>query len=400
MDYYIYIVLLVVSLATYVISIFSQKYVDESSEDNKYIEKYNNNYQRYNFLTNLIQIMSYSTVILILYYIIFNIISEYSTTIKITTYITSVILMSTIILLTQKYLFEKSTKKINNIFLRTTLFISNSLTPIEIITKRIGYSDKKEFDIESEKELYKAIDEAESNSIIENSEKMMIKGVLELDDTLVREIRVPRPDIESINARTNINEIYESVKNKPHTRYPIINEDNKSVVGYLDVKDILSMSQDLRTDIKAKDIARDIIVVPETTTISKLLQKFQNENKQIATIINEWGTPEGIVTIEDIIEIIVGDIKDEFDKRKDEPEIRIIDESNYITNGSTSIKEFDKMADTSISEVTNKDTIAGLILEELGYIPQVDDMISTENMEISIKDIENKRIETVHIKIL
>ncbi len=231
----------------------------------------------------------------------------------------------------------------------------------------------------------------------------MIERVFELDDTVVRDVMVPRPDVVSVPADLSLSELRSLIIDEGHTRYPVLEgEGNDQVLGFVDVKDVLraseaAESEDESQPITAGDLARELTVVPETSQIDDLLTQFQGDRGQMAAVIDEWGVFEGIATVEDIIEVIVGDIQDEFDTFDPEPSIERRDDGSYVVSGGVSISEVNEALDADF-ESEDFGTIGGLVLDQLGRAPEVGDQIEVDGYLLAVDRVEGARISTVVIR--
>lgn len=248
-----------------------------------------------------------------------------------------------------------------------------------------------------EDELRESLRKSKEEGLLNELEFRMIRSVLELDDTTVKEILVPQPDIESIPSDMLLSNIPEYISDKTHTRYPVVEDNQEKVIGYIDVKDIVSMrSDDTVEEMKAKDVVRDIPIFPETTRVDELLVSLQEDNKQMAAVIDEWGSLEGIVTIEDIIEVIVGEIRDDFDDPTEEPKIQKT-EGHYDVDGHVPIRRFNRVLGTEYTVEDGAETVAGLILSEVGEVPDEDDEIQIGEIQFVIDTVSDNRISKIEV---
>jgi len=180
-----------------------------------------------------------------------------------------------------------------------------------------------------------------------------------------------------------------------YTRYPVINE-SEQVIGFIDVKDILRISEsvDETESITARDLARDIVVVPETLRVDELLAKFQSEQRQMAVVIDEWGAFEGLVTVEDVVEEVVGDIRDQFDLEEPNPSIERLDTGGYTIDGDVPLTAVNETLNTSF-ESEDFDTLGGFVLSRLGRAPEPSDTIEEEDYQLRVDEVDGARISTV-----
>ncbi|RRJ31836.1 hemolysin family protein [Halocatena pleomorpha] len=249
----------------------------------------------------------------------------------------------------------------------------------------------------TEEEIRTVLSRAGREGQIDTTEVEMIERVFMLDDTTARAVMVPRPDVVTIESDRSLAEVRSLILEADHTRYPVLDaEDPNQVIGFIDVKDVLraTESDDRSPDTTARDIVRDIPVVPETTPISDILAQFQRERGQMAVVIDEWGVFEGLVTIEDIIEQVVGDIRDEFDT--DEPSIDRREDA-YVVDGAVTVSAVNERLDTDF-ETDEFGTIGGLVLDQLGRAPDVGDRITVDDYVLSVAEVEGARIASVVIR--
>ncbi|ELY88022.1 hemolysin family protein [Natrialba taiwanensis] len=257
----------------------------------------------------------------------------------------------------------------------------------------------------SEEELRMALSRAGEEGNVAIEEVQMVERVFELDDVTVREVMVPRPDVRSVPADTPLPELRHLIVDEGHTRYPIVDADDPDqVVGLVDAKDVIRASEtiadatDSSTPITAGELARALPVVPETTTVGELLAELQEEQAQMAAIIDEWGVLEGIVAIEDIVEVVVGDIRDEFDVAAREPSID--DEQRAdgtVVDGGVTVTALNDALKSDFEHDT-VETVGGLVLDRLGRPPETGDQVTIEGYEFEVTAVEGMRVSTVVVR--
>ncbi|WP_436935082.1 hemolysin family protein [Halovenus marina] len=249
-----------------------------------------------------------------------------------------------------------------------------------------------------EREIRRVLARSGEKGHVDTAEVEMIESVFDLDDTLVREVMVPRPDVVSVTGDATLTELRSVILDAGHTRYPVISEDGDEAAGFLDVKDVLRASEaDDEGETTADDIAREILVVPETTTISDLLLQFRANQQQMAAVIDEWGAFEGIATIEDVVEAVVGDLRDEFDTDESEPSIRQQDEGVYEIDGGVPLSVVNDTLDADF-ESEGFETLGGLILERLDRTPELDDTIEEAEYTLTVTGVDGARIVAVRVE--
>ena len=249
-----------------------------------------------------------------------------------------------------------------------------------------------------ERELLRVLTRSGEEGDIDAREVRMTKRVFDLDDLAIREVMVPRPDVVSVPADASLSELRSIVLEAGHTRYPVLDADDEDqVVGFVDVKDVMRANAAETADYESVDgIAREIMVVPETMAVGELLMEFREEHQQMAAVIDEWGTFEGIATVEDVVEAVVGDLRDEFDRDEREHSIRQRDDTGYDIDGGTALSEVNEELGTDFESV-EVDTIGGLVLERLNRAPERGDRVEVDSYVIEVTAVEGTRISTVWI---
>jgi len=249
-----------------------------------------------------------------------------------------------------------------------------------------------------ERELRRVLAQSGEEGDIDVAEVAMIERVFELDDTAVREVMIPQPDVVSVAADATLAELRATVFDAGHTRYPVVEAgDRTQVVGFVDVKDVLEASEHDGEGTTAGDIARDVLVVPETTTINEVLMQFRSEHQQMAAVIDEWGAFEGIATVEDVVEAVVGDLRDEFDVDDREPAVRRREDGSFDVDGGVSLAALNDALDADF-EHPAVETVAGLVLDQLDRAPEADDRVEVDGYAFVVTSVDGSRIATLRIK--
>ena len=262
-------------------------------------------------------------------------------------------------------------------------------------TRLIGIPPASETDETlDEREIRRVLSRSGSEGEIDTEEVEMIERVFELDDTNVREVMIPCPDVVSIPADATVESIRAIVKSEMHTRYPVVEAGNDDqVVGFIDVKDVLEASEG-DADVTAGDLTREIMVVPETTPINELLLQFRADQQQMAAVIDEWGALEGIATVEDVVEAVVGDLRDEFDTVSDEPAVERRESGGFEIDGGVSLSEVNDVLGVNL-DAEGFDTVAGLVLDRLNRAPETGDTVEEGDYRFEVTAVDAKRILTV-----
>ena len=264
-------------------------------------------------------------------------------------------------------------------------------------TRALGVPPASETDETlGERELLRVLTRSGEEGDIDTTEVKMIERVFDLDDIVVREVMVPRPDVVSVTADTSLSDFQSIILEAGHTRYPVLDADDDQVIGFVDVKDVLRSKVESGDAELVGDIAHEIVIVPETMALSDLLRQFRENQQQMVAVIDEWGAFEGVATVEDVVEALVGDLRDEFDMDEREPSIRRRGDEGYDIDGGVPLSKINDMieGDFTSEEV---DTIGGLVLEQLNRAPERGDRIEVAGYVVEVTDVEGTRISTVWV---
>ena len=246
-------------------------------------------------------------------------------------------------------------------------------------------------------ELDMIIDESHKEGVLNDTEKDILQNVFKFSDIMAKQVMVPRPDVISIPLDITTEELKKLTIENQYTRYPVYEEDLDKVVGILHLKDLYPLIIEGR-EIVLKNILRPAILVPETLTIDKLIHEFKTKRAQMALVIDEFGGVSGLVTLEDILEEIVGEVQDEFDE--EEADIRQIYENEYIANAMMRIDEFnDYFQLEAQNEVEDEDieTIGGLVIKNLGHIAKEGDCCTIDGFTFKVVEVDGARIVKIKI---
>lgn len=251
-------------------------------------------------------------------------------------------------------------------------------------------------------EIRTVIQVGQEQGIINPSEREMIDSIIKFDDKFAEEIMTARTEVFMIDINTPVNEYIDEMLELKYSRIPIYDEYIDNIIGVLYIKDYLLESYKVGFEnVDIKKIMKPAYFIPESKNINDLFLELQSNRMHFAILIDEYGGFSGIVTMEDLIEEIVGDIDDEYDH--DEPDLKKVDDYTYYARGSISIKELNSALNTKFDEFNDDyDTLAGLLIYKLGYIPCNKDKksIKINNIIFNILEIEDKKIEKVKIKII
>lgn len=297
------------------------------------------------------------------------------------------------LLYTISYLKKESILKKLILFYRIPwLFFYPANIIFSSLIKKNPENRENDQDDPSEKELEIFFEESTKEGVLEKEDKEMIESVIDFSDTLVKEIMTPRVDMIYININTHINELVKIINENKKSRYPIISDRVDNIKGIILSKDIFYYLN--KKDFSINKILRPAFFIPETMRISELLKELQKSKQKFAVVVDEFGGISGVVTMEDIIEEIVGEIKDEYDEDIEQ----IIKEKDYfIVKGDTDIDTLQDKLNIKIDEDEDYQTVAGLISYKLGKIPDKFDKIIIKNFTFEVIDIEKNRIKKIKI---
>lgn len=249
----------------------------------------------------------------------------------------------------------------------------------------------------TQEDLITLIDAGKDEGVIEEEEKKMIKNIFEFGDTMVKEVMIPRVDMAYISSDTKIGSILKLIKKMGHSRIPVYEDTIDNIIGILYAKDLLGIYEQWYTSkekFDLKEIIREAYFVPENKKIDELLDIFQKDRIQIAIAVDEYGGTAGLVTMEDVVEEVVGEIIDEYDK-----EIKlfeIIEENTIRVDGNISIEEINEILNIEIPE-NDFETLGGFIFDLLGRVPKKGEKIKYHNLKIIIEQVVKNRIRRVKI---
>src|SRR5918995_4869293 len=237
---------------------------------------------------------------------------------------------------------------------------------------------------------------AEDVGELQEAEEEMLYKVFDFASKEVSAVMVPRPDVVAIEVQVPPEEALRVVVDSPFTRYPVYRESLDDVVGILHVRDLFGAIHDLGiAAVELESIVRPAYVVPETKDLAALLADFRREKQHMAIVIDEYGDMEGIVTLEDILEEIVGDIEDEFDLP--DTSIERVDETRIRIDGTYTIDDFNEEFGTSL-EQEDFHTMAGLVFGELGRAPEIGDSVRTDGLRLNVLEIDGTRIMRIEVE--
>ncbi len=252
----------------------------------------------------------------------------------------------------------------------------------------------------SEDELKALLEVSEEKGTIEEEEREMLHSIFEFSQTTVREIMVPRIDMVCVEKKSSIDALINIIKVNGYSRIPLYQDRIDNIIGIIHAKDLLPYIKPAKNGLESKSIdlgslARQVVFVPENKKIDELLREFKRDKIHMAIVVDEYGGTDGLITLEDILEEIVGEIQDEYDIEG--PLIKKIDDNNYLIDAKINIYELQEVLQIPILIHEGYDTLAGLIFDHTGYVPKEKERIKFDNFDFIIEKVERSRILTVRI---
>ncbi len=289
---------------------------------------------------------------------------------------------------------------------KTIALLGKALRPVAMVLE--GFASafmrfilRKELTVEAivhdEGEIKAMVAAAEENDVIEEEEKEMIHSVFEFGDMIVREVMVPRPDMVAIPIDSAVRDALVVVIENGFSRIPVFDGNLDNISGILYAKDLLFYLKEGKLDQEIKDLIREAYFIPETKRLGDLLKELQRRKVHMAIVVDEYGTVTGLVTIEDLLEEIVGEIFDEYDR-----EIKLIEEifpGKYGLDARLSIDDLNELMDTEIPS-EDVDTVGGLVLKVLGEVPKPGASFVLNGLVFTVEKVRNNRISKVTVEVL
>jgi magnesium and cobalt transporter len=238
---------------------------------------------------------------------------------------------------------------------------------------------------DSKEELIESLSEAESNNIIGTESRAMLEGVIRMADMTAGEVMVPAPKMDMVRIDASYEELLHLVIDTAHSRFPVYEREQENVIGILMAKDLLKLQRAPELNIRA--LLRPAVFVPESKGLNDLLREFRGTRNHLAIVIDEFGRMAGLITIEDVLEQIVGEIEDEFDTPEEEGDVYTLADGSYRVNGDTSIERINgafnvKLQTQGLSE--DFVTIGGLIAHEMGHVPKRGESHDLSGLKFSV----------------
>ena len=253
----------------------------------------------------------------------------------------------------------------------------------------LGHSD------DLAEEIHELIDEGQAKGLITNEESHMFSGVLDLRETRAHSIMIPRTEISSAPFNSTLGEVISLIKRFGHTRIPIHNDNIDEIIGILHAKDLLKLwGEDPSSKIPA-DILRKPYYVPKSRKINELLRDLQNKKTHLAIVTDEYGGTAGIITVEDILEEIVGEILDEHDT--EEPLLTVVDQESLMVDARLEIEKLEEYLEMELPH-GDYESVGGFIIHRIGRIPEINEKIPYEDLEFVVQKADQRKIDKILVK--
>ena len=295
-------------------------------------------------------------------------------------------------------------EKTTLIIARPLVGVANILSPFIYILNGFGNwmlklmnipSAQAHHSVHTEEELDMIIDESYKCGVLNETESFLLKNSLKFTDLTAKQVMVPRCNIVALSVDINQEEYAKIVLENQYTRYPVYSEKFDNIIGILHVKDLYSCKLK-NEEIKIKDILRPPLFVTETATTDSLLKDFKKNKTEIAVVIDEFGGVSGIVTLEDVLEEIFGEVQDEFDD--EETNIKQVAENKYIANGLYRIEDFFEYFNLKQPSEFDVETIGGYIQKLLCRLAKINDEVQIENLKLRVVELKDRRIKKIFIE--
>ncbi len=299
---------------------------------------------------------------------------------------------------------QQHAEKISIKVARPIFLLSQLLSPLvralTFFTQTVlGFTGTEEIEKNSlitESEIHALVDLGQEEGVLEEQEEELVHSALEFDETQAREIMIPRTNMVCINEEASLVELTDLIKKVGYSRIPVYHKNIDNITGIAYAKDLLNFINNLSKGKKVKEIMHPPIFVAYTINLGSLFRRFQKEKSHLAIIVDEYGGVAGILTIEDLLEEIVGEIEDEYDRA--EEKITILKDGAALVKAETDIDDINEKLGTHLPEKTNAfESIGGFIFDVLGRIPEKEEIIEWKNLEIKIVEADKRHVKKVKI---
>ena len=295
-------------------------------------------------------------------------------------------------------------EKIAFTVVRPALFFHYLLSPFYAVTsgaagllvRLFGVDPNREPAQVTEEEIRMMVDVGNEKGVIEESDREMINNIFEFDDRTAGEVMTHRTDIVAVPDDAKVGDIVDLAQEEGFSRIPVYHEDIDNITGIIYVKDLLCLvGRDASREFTLQDFVREVLYVPESNRCKELFREFTEKKAHVAVVVDEYGGTSGLVTMEDLLESIVGNIQDEYDN--EEEEFQKVDETTFTIDGAADLEDVSKLLGIDLPETDDYDTLGGLITDRLGRIPSEGEhpVVVVQNVEFTVELVEDRRVVKV-----
>ena len=274
------------------------------------------------------------------------------------------------------------------------IFVINKLSLL--VLKLVGVDPNKKAESITEDELRTIVEVSHEEGVIETEEKKMINNVFDFGDSVAKDVMVPRIDMAFVDVNASYEEVIEIFRQEKYTRFPVYEETTDNVIGILNVKDILLAGE--REQFSVRDYLRAPYYTYEFKKVSELMVEMKKANVNIIIVLDEYGATAGLITLEDMLEEIVGDIRDEYDE-DEENELVEIAANEYVVEGSMKLDDLNDRLELKL-ESEDYDSVGGLVIGLLDHLPEEGEDVVFDNVRLVVDRVEKNRIDRIHLYIL
>ena len=291
-----------------------------------------------------------------------------------------------------------------DVFGSVIYYVTKVLTPVVIVINKLStgllmllrIDAKQSKQVMTERELRTIVDARHEDGVIEKDEKEMIYNVFDFKDSIAKDIMIPRIDITFVSADASYDEVMELFMATQYSRLPVYEETKDKVIGIVYLKDIYFYRTQHRGEIfHIRDVLRKPFFTYETQKISSLLTQMQQENVSFSIVLDEYGITAGLITLEDILEELVGEIRDEYDESESES-FQELEDGSYLVNASLKLDDLNDLIDTEI-ESEDYDSVGGYVIELLDHLPSEGETASDASFDFKVRKVEKNRLELIQI---
>jgi magnesium and cobalt transporter len=246
-------------------------------------------------------------------------------------------------------------------------------------------------------DLRQVIEEAQDRNLLDNDAFDMIKGVMDVTEMRVREVMIPRSHMIVVERDAPLKEFLPVIIESAHSRFPVIGDNRDEVLGILLAKDLLPYVSSESDEFNIRDLLRPVLFIPESKRLNVLLKEFRTSRNHLAVVVDEYGGVAGLVTIEDVLEQIVGEIEDEYDIDEDDVDIYALGDGRYMVQALTEVEDFNEYFSSHLNEDGEFETISGLVMKEIGHLPEKGEIIELGGFVFTVQRADKRRVHQFEV---